>query len=275
MYRSKVLMIQGTSSSVGKSVITAGLCRLFHRKGWRTAPFKAQNMAFPVALPDGLMVAGSTVMQAEAACQPPSVDMNPIVLCVLGDCRSEVFVQGTSRGAMPGAEYQARKDEFRVFVKQSWERLVTDNDLVVIEGAGSPAEINLREGDLVNMGMARMADAPVLLVGDIDRGGVFASLAGTLLLLTEEDRERVKALVINKFRGDIELLRPGLSMIEEITGKPVGGVVRYFKAGLPEEDSLESPAPELTVLQRNERYDQLADLLESSLDMDLLHRVIG
>ncbi|ERL23413.1 MULTISPECIES: cobyric acid synthase [Jonquetella] len=274
-FLSKCVMVQGCSSSVGKSVLTAGLCRLYARRGFRVAPFKAQNMAFPAYLPDGRAIAGSVVTQAEAACREPESDMNPILLRVAGEGVSEVFVQGRSIGLIPGHQYQADKGKFRPKVEESWRRLLASNDVVVIEGAGSPAEINLKKDDLVNMGMAKMAGAPVLLVGDIDRGGVFAALAGTLLLLDPEERDLVKGMVINKFRGDLSLLEPGLAMIENITGKPVLGVVRYFRSGLPEEDSLEVPAAPLTAEERNERYDRLADLLESSLDVAKLDQIVG
>lgn len=268
------LMVQGTSSSVGKSVITAGLCRLFARRGYKVAPFKAQNMAIPAQLPDGKQIAASVIIQAEAAMTTPCTHMNPLLLEVVGPCCSNVYVHGELYDQLSGVEYQRRKNEFRPAVQQSWEQLSSTYDLVILEGAGSPAEINLKAGDLVNMAMANMADVPVLLVGDIDRGGVFAHLVGTLELLDKTDRQRVKGLIINKFRGDLSLLTPGLTMLEEKARCPVAGVIPYFKSGLPEEDSMERPVAPLTREQREERYDALAQLLEENLDQSLLSRIL-
>lgn len=271
----KRLMIQGTSSSVGKSVLTAGLCRLFSNRGLKVAPFKAQNMATPARLNDGGAIAASVVMQAEAARALPRTEMNPLLLEVKGPKQSLVYALGRPLGVLNAREYQAKKEELRPLVRRAFDRLSTDYDLVILEGAGSPAEINLRDGDLVNMAMAHMAEAPVLLVGDIDRGGVFASLVGTLELLDSKDRSRVKGLVINKFRGDRALLESGLSMLETRTGLPVVGVVPYHKSGLPEEDSMEAPAAPLTSAQRDEQYNRLATLLEQSLDMDLIEKLLA
>lgn len=270
----KRLMIQGTSSSVGKSVLTAGLCRLFSNRGYKVAPFKAQNMAIPALLPDGGAIAASVVMQAEAARATPQTEMNPLLLEVKGPKQSCVYALGKALGVMSAVEYQASKEKLKPLVKEAFDRLSRDYDLIILEGAGSPAEINLRDGDLVNMAMAHMADAPVLLVGDIDRGGVFASLVGTLALLDEADAARVKGLIINKFRGDITLLEPGLEMLTRRAGRPVVGVVPYHKSGLPEEDSMEAPAAPLTLEERDARYDQLAELLEKSLDMGALQRLL-
>lgn len=271
----KRLMIQGTSSSVGKSVLTAGLCRLFSNRGLKVAPFKAQNMAIPARLSDGGAIAASVVMQAEAARAIPRTEMNPLLLEVKGPKQSLVYALGKPIGVLNAKEYQARKEQLRPVVQGAFDRLSADYDLIVLEGAGSPAEINLRDGDLVNMAMAHMADAPVLLVGDIDRGGVFASLVGTLALLDQQDRCRIKGLVINKFRGDRSLLENGLTMLEERSGLPVAGVVPYHKSGLPEEDSMETPAAPLSKSERDERYNQLAALLEQSLDMHLIETLLA
>ncbi|MDY4190746.1 MAG: cobyric acid synthase [Oscillospiraceae bacterium] len=233
------IMIQGTTSSAGKSFLAAGLCRIFYRDGYRTAPFKSQNMALNSYITrDGLEMGRAQVMQAEAAGREPDVRMNPILLKPTSHMGSQVIVNGEVRGTMSAAEYFQHKADLIPEVKRAYASLAAENDMIVLEGAGSPAEINLKENDIVNMGMAAMADAPVLLVGDIDRGGVFASLYGTVALLTEEERHRVKGLVINKFRGDEEILRPGLAMLEDLTGIPVLGVIPYLEMDLDDEDSL-------------------------------------
>ncbi len=213
----KSIMLQGTGSSVGKSMLCAALCRIFKEDGLRVAPFKAQNMALnSFATSEGLEMGRAQVVQAQAAGVEPSVDMNPILLKPTSDRKSQVIAMGRPLGNMSAVEYHHYKPQLRQMVKEAYARLEDDYDAVVIEGAGSPAEINLREGDLVNMWMAGAADAPVLLVGDIDRGGVFASLYGTVMLLTPEERARVKGLIINKFRGDVEILKPGLKMIKTL-----------------------------------------------------------
>ena len=237
--RGRAIMLQGTGSSVGKSMLCAALCRIFREDGLRVAPFKAQNMALnSFATREGLEMGRAQVVQAQAAGVEPCVDMNPILLKPTSDRKSQVIALGRPMGAMSAAEYQRRKAGLRTLVREAYDRLAERYDAVVIEGAGSPAEINLREGDLVNMWMAEAADAPVLLVGDIDRGGVFAALYGTVMLLEPDERARIKGLIINKFRGDVELLRPGLRMIEEKLGIPVIGVVPWLEADLEDEDSV-------------------------------------
>jgi adenosylcobyric acid synthase len=236
----RTVMVQGTASSVGKSLLVAGLCRLLRQDGHRVAPFKAQNMALNAHVTrDGREIGRAQAVQAEAAGVAATVDMNPILLKPEGDSRSQVVVLGRSMGSMAAAEYHRRKPELRSTVADSLARLRAAYDVVVIEGAGSPAEINLRDRDLVNMHVARLADAPVLLVGDIDRGGVFAALVGTMELLEPEDRARVAAFVINKFRGDLALLQPGVDFLERRTAVPVLGVVPHIpRLRLPDEDSL-------------------------------------
>lgn len=232
-------MIQGTASSVGKSLITAGLCRVFKQDGYRVAPFKSQNMALNSFITkEGKEMGRAQVVQAEAAGKEPSVEMNPILLKPIEDKKAQVIINGSVYGNMTAVEYFSFKPQLADMIRDVYNGLAAKNDIIVIEGAGSPAEINLREKDFVNMGMAEIADAPVLLVGDIDKGGVFAALAGTMLLLTDDERARVKGVIINKFRGDISILQPGLKMLEDIIKIPVLGVVPYTELKIEEEDSL-------------------------------------
>jgi adenosylcobyric acid synthase len=233
-------------SHVGKTVLVAALCRVFFQDGWRVAPFKAQNMSLNAAVtPDGGEIGRAQAMQAQAAGIEPTVEMNPILLKPEAEHRSQVVVLGKTLAVRSAREYYSLKDRLWPAVTEALDRLLAEYELVVVEGAGSPAEINLHEHDLANMRVARYAGAPVLLVGDIDRGGVFAQLVGTLALLEPRERELVKALVINKFRGDFTLLEPGLRMLEERTGIPVAGVLPYLPdLRLPEEDSLGLEGPQ-------------------------------
>ena len=232
-------MIVGTMSDVGKSIITAGLCRYFTREGYSVAPFKSQNMALnSYVTSDGGEMGRAQAMQALAAGKEPDWRMNPVLLKPVSDVGSEVIVNGQTEGNMPAREYFEFKKTLIPRIMESYESLAAENDIIIIEGAGSPAEINLRENDIVNMGFAEMVDAPVLLVGDIDRGGVFAQLYGTISLLEDDERQRIRGLVINKFRGDVSLLEPGLRQIEEKTGISVLGVMPYMQLNLPAEDSL-------------------------------------
>ncbi len=238
----KVVMLQGTGSSVGKSLLVTGFCRIFAQDGYRVAPFKAQNMSRNSGVtPDGLEIGRAQVAQAEAAGIEPSVEMNPILLKPEADSRSQLVAMGKMSGAIHSSQFadrRYRRERLWPYVANSLDTLRREYDIVVIEGAGSPAEINLREGDIVNMAVALYADSPVFIIGDIDKGGVFASLYGTHALISDEERNLVKGFIINKFRGDVSLLKPGLAQIEELTGVGVLGVVPFLTdVYVPEEDS--------------------------------------
>ncbi|MEW5767392.1 MAG: cobyric acid synthase [bacterium] len=249
--KAKAIMICGTGSHVGKSVIAMALCRILSQDGFKVAPFKAQNMALNSAVTkEGGEIGRAQFVQAEAARAEPTVDMNPILLKPVSNNGSQVIVQGRPVGNMTARQYYSYRQKALEAVRESFGRLASEYEAIVLEGAGSPAEINLRGKDIVNMEMARLANAPVILVGDIERGGVFASLVGTLELLSPQDRQRIKGIIINKFRGDIEILKPGLKMLEQRTGVAVLGVLPYhawLKMG--EEDSLvleeENPKSEI------------------------------
>ncbi|WBA80406.1 cobyric acid synthase [Endozoicomonas sp. GU-1] len=223
------LMVQGTTSDAGKSALVAGLCRAFRRHGISVAPFKPQNMALNSAVTgDGGEIGRAQALQAAAAGLEPHTDMNPVLLKPNSDIGAQVIVNGKAVGEMNAAEYHAYKPEVMAAILRSWQRLHSQYQTVLVEGAGSPVEINLREGDVANMGFAEQADCPVIIIADIDKGGVFAHLYGTLALLSESEQARVKGFVINRFRGDVKLLESGLRWLEEKTGKPVLGVLPYL-----------------------------------------------
>ncbi|MGP0564575.1 MULTISPECIES: cobyric acid synthase [unclassified Nitrospina] len=236
----KTLMVQGTGSGVGKSVITAALCRWFYKKGYRVAPFKAQNMSLNAYVcEDGGEIGRAQAFQAEACGIAPTVQMNPVLLKPAGDNLSQVIVMGRPAHTRNAKEYYRGKPAYLQQVTDALNTLRQCHDLVILEGAGSPAEINLREMDFVNMAMAKEADSKVLLVGDIDRGGVFAWMKGTYDLLSEDEQDHVAGFLINKFRGDVELLKPGLKQFEDLVGKPVLGVIPFdHNLFVDEEDSL-------------------------------------
>ena len=235
----KAIMVQGTMSNAGKSLLAAGLCRIFRQDGYRVAPFKSQNMALNSFITkEGLEMGRAQVMQAEAAGIEPSVLMNPILLKPTNDVGSQVIVNGEVLGTMSARDYFAYKKKLVPDIMKAFDALAAENDIIVIEGAGSPAEINLKKEDIVNMGMAKMAKAPVLLVGDIDRGGVFAQLYGTVELLEEDERNMIKGLIINKVRGDKTILDPGVEMLESKCRIPVVGVAPYLNIQVEDEDSL-------------------------------------
>ena len=239
MSKAKCIMVQGTMSGAGKSLLCAALCRIFAQDGYRVAPFKSQNMALnSFVTRNGAEMGRAQVVQAQAAGVEPDVRMNPILLKPSSDVGSQVIVNGKARGQMPAAAYFKMKRSLIPDILEAYNSLAAENDIIVIEGAGSPAEINLKADDIVNMGLAKLVDAPVLLAGDIDRGGVFAQLYGTVALLEQEERQRVKGLIINKFRGDRSILDPGAAMLEQLCGIPVIGVVPYMDVDIEDEDSL-------------------------------------
>ena len=232
-------MIQGTMSNAGKSIVTAGILRVLKQDGYKAAPFKSQNMALnSYVTRDGYEMGRAQVMQAEAAMIEPDICMNPILLKPTSDVGSQVIVNGTPLKNMPAKEYFQYKKKLIPDIMQAYDKLDKAYDVIVLEGAGSPAEINLKKDDIVNMGMAELVDAPVLLVGDIDRGGVFAQLVGTIMLLEEKERKRVRGLVMNKFRGDRRILEPGIQQLYDICHIPVTGVIPYTRLDIEDEDSL-------------------------------------
>ncbi len=235
------LMIQGTGSHVGKSVLVAALCRLFVRKGLRVAPFKAQNMSNnSFVTPDGKEIARAQAVQAAACRLAPRADFNPILIKPAGDQQAQLVVGGVVAGSLQASDFGRLRREFEPAVREAFFRLAREFDLIVLEGAGSPAEVNLREYDLANMWMAHLANAPVILVGDIDRGGVLAALVGTMALLRDDERRYVKGFVINKFRGNLQLLLPGIDVVEQAVQRPCLGVLPYCQTiTLPQEDALE------------------------------------
>jgi adenosylcobyric acid synthase len=225
----KTLMIQGTTSDAGKSTLVAGICRVLYRRGIKVVPFKPQNMALNSAVTaDGGEIGRAQAVQAMACGLPPHTDMNPVLLKPSSDTGCQVIIHGKVQGNFEATGYHAYKPTAMRAVMDSWQRLTQQYEAVIVEGAGSPAEINLREGDIANMGFAEAADCPVILVADIDRGGVFAHIVGTLALLSESEQKRIVGFVINRFRGDIALLQPGLDWLEQKTGKPVLGVLPYL-----------------------------------------------
>lgn len=241
MKKAKPIMIQGTASNVGKSILVAGLCRIFKQDGFSVAPFKAQNMALNSFVTyEGLEMGRAQVTQAQACKIIPDVRMNPVLLKPNSDTGSQIIVKGKASGNLEAKDYYDRKNILRPIVKEAYESLAQEYDIIVMEGAGSCAEINLRENDIVNMNAAIMADAPVLIAGDIDRGGVFAHFVGTYELMSQEERELIKGFLINKFRGDAALLGPAVKFVNEKTGVPTLGIIPWLKdISIPEEDSVE------------------------------------
>lgn len=250
----KSIMVQGTASDAGKSIIVAGLCRILKQDGLAVVPFKSQNMALNSFITQkGYEMGRAQVVQAEAAGVVPDVRMNPVLLKPTSDRKSQVVFMGEVLSDMDAVEYHEFKQALLPKIKDVYEELGSENDVIVLEGAGSPAEINLNSHDIVNMGMAKLVDAPVILVADIDKGGVFASIYGTIELMPQEDRARIKGVIINKFRGDVALLQSGIDMIEELTQVPVLGVVPYADLAIDSEDSV-------ALVQKSRRFDVKKDL---------------
>ncbi|XTB06375.1 cobyric acid synthase [Treponema denticola] len=272
------IMIQGTTSSAGKSLFCTGLCRIFKKKGLKVVPFKSQNMSsifFTTA--DGKKISSAQALQARAAGIEPRPEMNPILLIPKTDVGSKVIILGEEKKEMKAREYFEYKKTCKPMILETFQKLEKENDIVVIEGAGSPAEINLNQNDIVNMGMAEMADAPVLLIADIDRGGVFAQLYGTVMLLPEKDRKRIKGMIINKFRGDKSLLDPGIKMIEDLVKIPVIATIPYMHLELADEDSLIDDDKRCNTQAQSDaelekELDKLAALIEENSDMDFIFK---
>lgn len=275
------IMVQGATSSAGKSLLCTGLCRYFYKKGLKVFPFKSQNMSRNAFVDeDGNKIATAQVQQAFACNRKPDVKMNPVLLIPKTDVGSTVVLFGKEFKDMKAREYFEYKKELLPVIEKTFSEIESENDIVVVEGAGSPAEINLRENDIVNMGLAELVDLPVILVADIDRGGVFASLYGTVMLLSENERKRIKGLVINKFRGDKTLLDSGIEQIEKLTGIPVIGTIPYVKLNIPDEDSLvdyDKPANHGGV-SREEleiEFDKLMNAIADNMDMKLVEEIAG
>lgn len=275
----KKIMILGTSSSVGKSLIVAGLLRALSNRGYKVAPFKSQNMSRVSTTIDGKTISSAQVLQAKAARITPTAEINPILLKPNSDTGSAVFVLGEERANLSATEYFREKEKLFPVVLGAFEHLSKQYDVIVIEGAGSPAEINLRSVDLVNIGLAEKIDAPCILVGDVDRGGVFASLYGTYFILPEADRKWIQGFIVNKFRGDVSLLIPGVEQISEMTGLPSFGVLPYLRdLLLEEEDSAgdakrgEKNLSEIDLSQvdavMEAELERLAQAIEAHLDVD-------
>ena len=271
-------MIQGTTSSAGKSLFCTGLCRIFKKKGLKVVPFKSQNMSsifFTAA--DGKKISSAQALQARAAGIEPRPEMNPILLIPKTDVGSKLIILGEEKKEMKAREYFEYKKACKPMILETFQKLEKENDIVVIEGAGSPAEINLNQNDIVNMGMAEMADAPVLLIADIDRGGVFAQLYGTVMLLPEKARKRIKGMIINKFRGDKSLLDPGIKMIEDLVKIPVIATIPYMHLELADEDSLIDDDKKCNTKTQSDaelekELDKLAALIEENSDMDFIFK---
>ena len=275
------IMIQGTTSSAGKSLMCTGLCRIFKEDGYKVYPFKSQNMSSKYyTTKDGYKISTAQTLQAIASGLEPHPNMNPILLIPKSDKGSMVVIKGEDKEDMEAVEYFKHKSTLKPMILEIYKEIEKENDIVVIEGAGSPAEINLKQNDIVNMGMAEMADAPVFLVADIDRGGVFASLYGTVMLLEEHERKRIKGLIINKFRGDKTLLDPGIKMIEEILNIPVVGTIPFTHLELVDEDSLVDYEKQCnSIIQTEEEMEnelaKLANILRENMDMDYIYKIMG
>lgn len=275
------IMIQGTTSSAGKSLMCTGLCRIFKDDGYNVYPFKSQNMSSKYYLTkEGHKISTAQALQAFAAGIDPSPEMNLILLIPKSNTGSMVVIKGEENEHMEARQYFEYKNKLKAMILETYKEIESKNDLVVIEGAGSPAEINLKQNDIVNMGMAEMADANVLLVADIDRGGVFASLYGTVMLLEDHERARIKGLIINKFRGDKTLLDPGIKMIEELLNIPVIGTIPFTELELVDEDSLIDYEKECNHIEQSKEQmeaelNKLAKVLRENMDIEYIYELTG
>ncbi len=273
----KTIMIQGTASGVGKTIITAALCRIFANAGLKTAPFKAQNMTSNTAfLGNGGEIAVSQLIQARAAKTSPRTEMNPIILKP-SEAKgvTEVILNGRLFKEADAYDLNGIKKLLIPETMKAYEKLALEYDVIVVEGAGSPVELNLNKDDIVNMGLAKRLNAPVLLVSDIDRGGVFASIYGTVKLFCDEERVRVKALLVNRFRGRKEYFEEGVKILEEITGLPVAGVIPYMNINIPEEDCLFESKPDISDSSLDEQIEAIAEEVRKSLNMELIYSILG
>ena len=268
----KSIMIQGTASNVGKTIITLALCRIFKQDGYNAAPFKAQNMTANTIRVDGNEIAISQYLQCLAAGIEPTPSTNPVILKPSPN-GTGIVLNGKSYGVINAHNYVSVKEELRTAVAESYAKLKEKHEIIVIEGAGSPVELNLAKNDIVNMGMAKMAGAPVLVVADIDRGGVFASLYGTVSLFSETDRSRVKATIVNRFRGETRYFEDGVKILEDITNLPVAGVIPYMEINLPEEDTVISHLNEGA--SYDSELDKIACHVRYSINMELIYKIMA
>jgi len=275
------IMVQGTTSSAGKSILCTALCRIFKQDGMKVYPFKSQNMSSRYhTTKDGKMIAIAQALQAWAAGLEPHENMNPILLVPNSDLSSRLIINGDDSGKTTSADYFRNKAVLREMITERYKEIESLNELVIIEGAGSPAEINLNKDDIVNMGMAKIADAPVLLVTDIDRGGSFAAVYGTIMLLEQEDRRRIKGIVFNKFRGDISLLESGIEMLEKLIDIPVVGIIPYIDLNIEDEDTLTDKTKKCedgsqTWDELEEELEKLAEVVRANIDMDIIYKLAG
>lgn len=275
------IMVQGTTSSAGKSILCTALCRIFKQDGMKVYPFKSQNMSSKYhKTKDGKMIAIAQALQAWAAGLEPHENMNPILLVPNSDLSSRLIINGDDSGETTSADYFRNKAVLREMITERYKEIESLNELVIIEGAGSPAEINLNKDDIVNMGMAKIADAPVILVTDIDRGGSFAAVYGTVMLLEQEDRRRIKGIVFNKFRGDISLLEPGIDMLEKLIDIPVVGIIPYIDLNIEDEDTLTDKTKKCedgsqTRDELEEELEKLAEVVRANIDMDIIYKLAG
>ena len=275
------IMIQGTTSSAGKSLMCTALCRIFKEDGYKVCPFKSQNMSSKYyTTKEEYKMSTAQALQAKAAGIEPDPYMNPILLKPNSDIGSDVIIKGELYKAMGALEYFDFKNSLKPMITETYKELEKDYDILVLEGAGSPAEINLKQNDIVNMGMAEIADAPVLLVADIDRGGVFASLYGTVMLLEENEKSRIKGLIINKFRGDKRLLDPGIEMIEELLNIPVVGTIPFVPLELVDEDTLVDYEKKCNMVPQKEEdiqveLNKLAKIVRENVDMEYIYSLLN